>query len=65
MLPAASSCRKQDRETPAVSGVMGPHFTWKLWFTLSVERFMPSDADGTQQGFLGLHYGNLETQKPL
>lgn len=60
MLPAASSCKKQDAET-VFSGIMGPHFTWKLWFALSVERCMPSEAGGTEQGFLGSHYGNLGT----
>lgn len=60
MLPAASSCKKQDTVT-AFSGFMGPQFTWALWFTLSVDRCMPSEADGTEQGFLGLYYGNLET----
>lgn len=60
MLPAASSCKKQDTET-AFSGIMEPYFTWKLWFALSLERYMPSEAGGTEQGFLGLHYWNLKT----
>lgn len=60
MLPAASSCKKQDAEA-VFPGIMQPHFTWELWFALSVERCMPSEAGGTEQGFLGSHYGNLET----
>lgn len=60
MLPAALLCKKRDTET-AFSGIIGPHFTWKLWFALSVERRMPSEAGGTELGFFGLRYGNLET----
>lgn len=60
MLPAASSCKERDTET-AFSGIIRPQFTWRLWFALSVERCMPSEAGGTELGFFGLHYGNLET----
>lgn len=46
MLPAASSCQKQDAEAD-LSGIMGPHMTWKLWFPHSVECVVPSETGGS------------------
>lgn len=46
MLLSGLSCQKQDAET-ALSGIMGPHLTWKLQFALSLESVMPSETGGS------------------